>query len=186
MHNPYSFFIILFFYAMLVSNIHAQETSNSSIVNQVETTGDILQVVLPVGALASTYILDDKEGRVQFWQSYLSSISLTYLLKYTIDKPRPNNQRDDSFPSGHTTAAFSGAMFIQKKYGFKYGIPSLLMASFVGYSRVYAEKHFWEDVIVGASIGILGNLIFTKDYNNRSLSFYKYKDDANLVLGIQF
>ena len=127
----------------------------------------------------------DKDGRSQFWKSYLSSISLTYFLKYTIDKKRPNGRGNNSFPSGHTTAAFSGAMFIQKKYGYKYGIPSFLMASFVGYSRVYADKHFWEDVVAGASIGILGNLIFTKNYNNRMLSFSKYENNIYLSLGVQ-
>ena len=59
------------------------------------------------------------------------------------------------------------------------------MASFVGYSRVYADKHFWEDVVAGASIGILGNLIFTKNYNNRMLSFSKYGDNIYLSLGVQ-
>jgi len=185
MQGAHSFFKILFFLTIVTPSIHASENSNSQIVNQVETAGDILQVALPVMALGSTYILDDKDGRSQFWKSYLSSISLTYFLKYTIDKERPNGRANNSFPSGHTTAAFSGAMFIQKKYGYKYGIPSLLMASFVGYSRVYADKHFWEDVVAGASIGILGNLIFTKNYNNRMLSFSKYGDNIYLSLGVQ-
>ena len=77
-------------------------------------------------------------------------------------------------------------MFVQKKYGLKYGIPSLLLASFVGYSRVYADKHYWEDVFVGASIGIIGNMVFTKKYNNRNLSFYKNGDNIHLGIGIGF
>ena len=179
------FLFLLFIFIGFLYSSSLQNISGGPPVNTVETAGDILQVALPVAALSSTYILDDREGRSEFWKSYLSSISLTYLLKYTIDKERPNGHDSNSFPSGHTTAAFSGAMFIQKKYGFKYGIPSLLLASFVGYSRVYANKHFWEDVAVGASIGIIGSMVFTKKYN-RSISFYKSRDDIYLAVGMSF
>ena len=79
MQGTHSFFKILFFLTIVTPSIHASENSNSQIVNQVETTGDILQVALPVMALGSTYILDDKDGRSQFWKSYLSSISLSRL-----------------------------------------------------------------------------------------------------------
>ena len=157
--------------------------SNESIRN-IETAGDILQISLPVVALGSTYLLDDDEGRSQFWSSYISSISITYFLKLSIDKIRPNGDCCESFPSGHTTAAFSGAMFIQRKYGYKYGIPSLLMSSFVGYSRIQADKHYLEDVVVGAWIGVLGNLIFTDRYKSNSFSFYKYRDNFNFNLSL--
>ena len=174
---------IRFVYLFLLLSFSGFLKSSSS-VDRVETAGDVLSVALPMAALSSTYILDDKLGRHQFWKSYISSISLTYLLKYTVDKTRPNDDCCESFPSGHTTAAFSGAMFIQRRHGLKYGIPSLILASFVGYSRVYANKHYWEDVFTGASIGIIGNMIFTKKYNNSMLSFYKYGDNFNLSIGV--
>ena len=177
----------LFFLCISTSFSHSnfmESMSGGPSINSVETTGDILQVALPIAALSATYFLDDKDGRKQFWKSYISSISLTYLLKYTVDKTRPNGDCCESFPSGHTTAAFSGGMFIQRKYGIKYGIPSLVLASFVGYSRVYANKHYWEDVIVGASIGVLGNMVFTKKYKNMRVSFLKNREDLNLSIGV--
>jgi len=161
-----------------------EDLSGATLVNSVETAGDILQVALPVVSLGSTYLLDDRGGRKQFWKSYISSISLTYILKYSVEKTRPNGDCCESFPSGHTTAAFAGAMFLQKRHGIKYGIPSLLLASFVGFSRVYAEKHYWEDVVVGASFGVLGNMLFTKKYNNMSLSLTKNRQNLNLYLGV--
>ena len=186
MKNLYTRFLFLLFINVFLYGNYFEDMSGGASVSKVETAGDVLQVALPVAALGSTYILNDKEGRVEFWKSYISSISLTYLLKYTIEKTRPNGDCCESFPSGHTTAAFSGAMFIQKKYGLKYGIPSLVLASFVGYSRVYADKHYWEDVMVGASIGIIGNILFTNKHNNRSMSFYKDSDNIHLTLGIGF
>jgi len=175
----------LFIFSSFLHSSFIESISGGPSVNSLETAGDILQVALPMAALSSTYFLDDKDGRKQFWKSYISSISLTYLLKYTVDKTRPNGDCCESFPSGHTTAAFSGGMFIQRKYGIKYGIPSLVLASLVGYSRVYANKHYWEDVIVGASIGILGNMIFTKKYNNMGVSFLKNRENLNLSIRIR-
>jgi len=127
----------------------------------IERTGDYIQLAIPLAGLGATYYLDDKDGRKQFWNSYISSLSITYFLKYSIDKTRPNGDCCESFPSGHTASAFAGAMFIQNRYGYKYGIPSIALASFVGYSRVEGNKHFWEDVIAGASISTLMNFIFT-------------------------
>ncbi len=171
-----NFLAVVFF----ISSIYGSMTS----VEKVELAGDIFQVALPFAGLASTYFLDDKNGRNQFWDSYLTSISLTYFLKLAVDKTRPNGDCCESFPSGHTTAAFSGAMFIQRKYGFKYGFPSLLLSSYVAYSRVHANKHFLEDVVVGAWIGSLGNLIFTDRYVSPKISFYKQRDNFNLTVGI--
>lgn len=65
-----------------------------------------------------------------------------------------------SFPSGHTTAAFTLFCYMamitsKKKLGFLYGI----IAVVVGYSRVYLSQHFFEDILVGATIGTLATLV---------------------------
>ena len=57
-----------------------------------------------------------------------------------------------------------GASFIEKRYGWKYGIPAYLAASFVGYSWVKSDKHYTEDVMAGAVIGTISSYIFTKPY----------------------
>ena len=63
---------------------------------------------------------------------------------------------DNSFPSGHTTAAFAFfaflALLLHKKKWMQ--VVCLIMAAFAGYSRMYLSQHFLEDVVAGASIGI--------------------------------
>lgn len=148
-----------------------------------EKAGDIMQLAIPLAGIGSTYVLDDKIGKKQFWKSYLSTALLTYFLKITINRERPSGG-GWSFPSGHTASAFSGAMFINNRYGAKYGIPSLLLASFVGYSRVHADKHYWGDVVAGASIGIASNMIFTKkgeQLNSNRLVTFQYIPIANRI-----
>ena len=76
-----------------------------------EKAGDIMQLAIPLAGLGSTYVIDDKIGKKQFWKSYLSTAFLTYFLKITINRERPSGG-GWSFPSGHTASAFSGAMFI--------------------------------------------------------------------------
>ncbi|MGB5171239.1 MAG: hypothetical protein WBN69_07395, partial [Eudoraea sp.] len=40
-------------------------------------------------------------------------------LKYSIAEPRPDNSGDNSFPSGHTATAFTGAHLLHKEYSHK-------------------------------------------------------------------
>lgn len=127
----------------------------------IRVTGDIGQIATPLYGLYLTYENSDKDGRIQFYESSLATILTTHFLKQVISKPRPDGTNNNSFPSGHTSAAFSGATFIHKRYGFKTAWPVYVVASFVGYSRVYAEKHYWEDVLAGAILAGINTWIYT-------------------------
>lgn len=60
-----------------------------------------------------------------------------------------------SFPSGHTVSAFSAALVITYLCKNKsWGIPALLLAILIGYSRMYLTEHFFEDVMAGSAIGV--------------------------------
>ena len=123
----------------------------------VENIGDVLQLALPAAALASTFVARDPQGRRRYWRSLGVSTVTVALLKETLEKARPNARGLNSFPSGHTAAAFTGAGFFNLRYGARWGAPALVLAGYTGASRVYAEKHFLDDVISGMSIGLLAN-----------------------------
>jgi membrane-associated phospholipid phosphatase len=131
--------------------------------NSIETSGDILQFVLPAAGATLTLVNRDREGAFQFAESAAMTLATTYTLKYTIDEARPNGGTH-SFPSGHTSISFSAAEYIRKRYGLEYGIPAYALASWVAYSRVESGEHHPHDVIAGASIGIVSSYIFTKPY----------------------
>jgi len=66
--------------------------------------------------------------------------------------------REHSFPSGHTSTAFTLALLlasIAKRKLWVYFFP--LIAFFVGYSRVYLAQHFVTDVFAGMLIGIISS-----------------------------
>lgn len=73
--------------------------------------------------------------------------------------PRPS---DYSFPSGHTGAAFAAtsALFFSKN---RLWIPAAILATLIGFTRLYLYVHYPSDVLAGALLGImlgwLGNAI---------------------------
>lgn len=156
----------------------------------ITSSGDILQMAIPAVALGSTFIWKDDNTKPtwQFIKAYGSSVILEQALKHIVQKPRPDGSNNLSFPSGHTTSAFSGASFIQRRYGWKYGVPSYLLASFVGYSRIQAKKHDGWDVLAGATIGIGTSYLFTKPYskNKVDVSFNKVQDGYMLGFNYTF
>jgi hypothetical protein len=111
--------------------------------------------------MTAAYLEDDEEmeGLWQFGKSFSTTIATTHILKHLVQKPRPVGD-NLSFPSGHTAASFAGASFIQKRYGWKYGLPAYLAASYVGWSRVAADQHYSEDVIAAAALAIYVNDYF--------------------------
>ncbi len=147
-----------------------------------EKKGDILQLLIPLSAYGATFYMQDFAGRKQFYKSFLSNIGITHVLKRIVNKRRPENNGDYSFPSGHTSAAFQGAAFIQKRYGWNSALPAYAAAAFVGWSRVEGEsdKHDNADVLTGAAIGIFSSYYFTTHYKGITITPYA----ATKILGV--
>ncbi len=59
-----------------------------------------------------------------------------------------------SFPSGHTSSAFA-ACFAVLLLNRKIGIPAMVFAALMGFSRIYVEVHYCTDVLGGALVGII-------------------------------
>ncbi len=133
----------------------------------IETAGDVVAVAIPAIAYGSTYYKNDKAGRQQFYYGFGTNVATTLAIKAVVDKERPDNSDDDSFPSGHTSVAFQGASFIHKRYGLESSIPAYIGAGFVGYSRIEADKHDIGDVLAGAALGVASSMYFTKSYDDQ-------------------
>lgn len=139
---------------LLAINVQAEEFNDS----------EKLALAIPLSALVYSAYIKDYEGMAQLGYTFFSVLHVTELVKYTSSKPRPGDHDDDSFPSGHTSTAFSGASFWQMRYGWKIGIPMYTVAALVGYSRVNVKAHRWIEVFAGAALGYVGGLIFTTPY----------------------
>ncbi len=157
--------------------------------SKTEIAGDILQYAILVGAGTAALLeehpeTDKYQGAWELTQSMLTTTAITLALKAAVDKERPNGLCCESFPSGHTAISFAGATFIQQRYGLPYAIPAYLASAYVGYSRIYGNKHDISDVLGGAIIGTLSSYYFTTEY--RGLRLQPQLTPSSAMLQISF
>lgn len=65
--------------------------------------------------------------------------------------PRPH---DFSFPSGHTASSFAAAGVFFRRLPRRLGVPALILAAFIGVSRLYVGVHYPSDVLFGMLSGL--------------------------------
>ncbi|GIU53173.1 phosphatase PAP2 family protein [Shewanella sp. KT0246] len=140
-----------------------------SIHSDLRTYGDVAQVAIPLTGFFVAWMKDDTEGMWQLGKTVVYTQAITEATKYVTDVTRPCGG-ERSFPSGHTSAAFSGAAFLDHRYGFKYGLPAYIAATGVAYSRVKANKHWNTDVIAGACLAYTVSYFVTSRYRDPNLT----------------
>ena len=87
--------------------------------------------------------------------AYAAMGIMVNVLKYTVKEPRPDSGARSSMPSGHTATAFMGAELVRLEYGTGYAIGAYFVAAGIAFCRLYNNRHWLNDVIMGAGIGIL-------------------------------
>ncbi|WP_452228125.1 phosphatase PAP2 family protein [Lacinutrix sp. MEBiC02404] len=180
-------FLFTFFFISLSS--FSQENSEYKTKKAVQDIGDYLRYGMPIAAGLTTILIKDKKGTWQFAKGFTVNLAVTYALKYAINKPRPAGATDGhAFPSGHTSVAFQSASFIQKRYGWKYGIPSYALAGFVAYSRIegYKQRHDGWDVLGGIIVGVGSTYLFTTPYQKEHLKLAYTSYDSTYLIGLKY
>lgn len=92
---------------------------------------------LAIGALITNVALKNIVARIRPYEVIDGLILL-------IEK-----QSDFSFPSGHSCASFAAAMVCYKMLPKRYGVPAVVLASLIAFSRLYVGVHYPSDVIAG-------------------------------------
>ncbi|MCA8964840.1 MAG: phosphatase PAP2 family protein [Planctomycetes bacterium] len=140
------------------------------------TNGDGVAVglgVLAVGTGIGEWIGGDGGHATEvLLESFILTDGLTELLKHTVRRDRPGGDGNDSFPSGHTSFAFSMATFLQRRIadcndGWIADLSYLAYApaAYVGIDRMEANRHWPTDVAFGAFLGVLcTNVVYDAHY----------------------
>lgn len=173
-------FTILVVIAMLGSRVcHAGSDKDKQ--------ADILMLALPASAYLLTLHKQDEPGAWMLARSLGLSALTTLALNSVIEKDSPNGSSDDAFPSGHSAIAFGAAGFIQRRYGWRPGIPAYVVASYVGWLRVETDDHDAADVIGGAAVGILSSYFLTQSLNdNVQASAWANGNSAGLQIQVRW
>jgi hypothetical protein len=127
--------------------------------------------------------------------------SVTDLLKDTTDRTRPDESSDRSFPSSHTSGAFSYMTLANRNIDLidmpralkpPLKIGNYLLASGVAWARVEGQRHYPSDVFAGAALGhFLTAFIhdafmnLTKD-GNADLVVFPVRRGAGIALAYRF
>lgn len=148
---------------------------------------DVLAVVLPATAYLLSLKNKDEDGAWSLTKSLGLTALSTLALNSVIDKDSPNGSSSDAFPSGHTSIAFSSAAYIQRRYGWRPGIPAYLVATYVGHLRMETDDHDAADVVGGAAIGIVSSYLLTKPYkDNVNISAWATGNSAGVNIRFQW
>lgn len=135
----------------------------------IEIIGSIIQIAIPVYVLVPVLWKKDKIGAIQMIKMLVVILGITWAFKlglsqvFGISDLRPRGGTM-SFPSGHTSGAFSGAIFMSLRYGWKYALISLPLASFVGFTRIYSLAHWPIDVIASIILCTISGFLLVKKY----------------------
>lgn len=102
---------------------------------------------------------------------YFFQLGLIEIIKYVFSRRRPSTYKEGSilgvgmtsgsFPSGHTSNAFTMAFLLSNLFATSMFITSLLfiIAGIVGLTRIFLGKHYLLDVVGGAILGIVFSLV---------------------------
>ena len=181
--------LILFLLIALSINADAQS-------HFVERTTDVLCLAPAATGLVKAIVEKDKDGIIQLALSSATGIAVNYGLNACIRKDRP--QMPDTpgwsdrhaFPSTHAMAAFDGATFLMRRYGWQWGVPAYAVSAYVAWGRVHTDRHDLWDVIGGAAVGAGSALIFTRPFArdvNLTISPAVFNDNGKgIYLSLKF
>lgn len=150
------------------------DTLTSSFQKTISNSAYLVPAVVTVAEIGYGFLANDPASKRYGVETAISvgiGQGISVGLKHLFNRPRPYESWPDiihpvnygtgpSFPSGHTTLAFSTAasMAFSRKQWFV-TLPVTLWAGSVGYSRMYLGRHYPTDVLGGLIVGIASGLL---------------------------
>ena len=181
---------------LVINNSDFEKNLQTDIQNSVgdnyETSIDDYLVFVPIAQMYAADAFGMKAKNHWFDQtkylgiSNVATFAITELLKSTITKTRPNGD-PQSFPSGHTSLAFTNATVLMNEFQdtspiFAYS--GYAFAATTGVFRMLNNKHYLSDVLVGAGIGIFVTQLV---YHFEPLkNFNPFKKSKNIAVFPQY
>jgi membrane-associated phospholipid phosphatase len=128
----------------------------------------------------------------------LATAGITSLLKETTNRTRPNGG-NNSFPSGHSSGAFSSTTLanrnlnsikMRKEVRVPLQVGNLVLATGVAWARVEAGAHYPSDVLAGAALGHFVSALMYDAFmglpEHKSWELYVSPTKGGAMIGVSF
>ena len=126
-----------------------------------------------------------KSGAVMVAALVVDVLLCNIVLKNLVARTRPydvntgvhllvEKLHDYSFPSGHTYASFASSTAILRDNR-RFGIPALILAALIAFSRLYLYVHYPTDVLGGVLAGAISGYL---GYRFIQAIFYRIKQEG--------
>lgn len=103
--------------------------------------------LIGIASLVATFLINDMG--IKAWVARLRPYLVVEGLNRLVEA-----EKSFSFPSGHAATAFAVAYLMFRQLPLKFGLPILVLAILMAFSRLYVGVHYPTDVLVGSAIGI--------------------------------
>lgn len=134
------------------------------------TMGTIWSLGVLAGSATYGWVADDERAlhaaRDGLEASIIASVVICPVVKFAVGRERPRQDQDgsddfrpfsgnSSFPSGHTTQAFTIATVVARTWSDQWYVGALAygVAASVGLARINDNSHYLSDVLAGAALG---------------------------------
>ena len=154
--------------------------------DSIEQVGRAVAIAMPVVAGGISLTKNDWSGIAELGVTTLATVGTAYGLKYVVHEERPDHSDNKSFPSDTAALAFAPANYLWDRYGWQYGLPAYLAASFVGYSRVEAKQHHWWDVVASAGIAFGYSRFIVTPFRRYNIDASVYATPDGVYLGMNY
>lgn len=112
--------------------------------------GITVLISLAIGALITNVALKNIVARIRPYDFTSRIVSLL------------PPQSDFSFPSGHTCASFAAALVCLRMLPRCYGVPAVILAGLIAFSRMYLGVHYPTDILGGLLAGVAASWMACK------------------------
>ena len=144
-----------------------QQHRSPALERTMRTASDIGKPVVVFGALLAIAVCDASQGVPLARVALVSAAAVNLAveaIKRTTGRTRPDGEHkrsNASFPSSHAANAFALAVVFSRRWP-KLSWGFLAGATLVAVSRVYLNRHFTSDVVVGALLGASVTLLVAR------------------------
>ena len=152
--------------------VREKEVHNNTIIDAVMTGGNIWGLSVIFLSLLLYIVLENKELGLNTLKATVVGVTVARSISTISGRARPFSSKGNStnfnilkglkyslssMPSGHSTVAFAFAAAVDKSTPRSMIKTALLysMAGITAVSRVYHDRHWLSDVIIGATLGYL-------------------------------